>query len=213
MWKVHRLDPLHLLEQMWCLLYSRLLAFEHVKLPSPHSWMWIQETTVTCIGKGSQRKPKQKGLREYGSCAASHTCHPSICTRVPLQELHLHLCWIKRHSFSHSLFSFSGLSSAPVCLHTGGPRNITIIVEDPIAGLGASPPPFCPPPPASFCSSVTISLSAELPFPFWCQSSLASLVLLWCLDLVVKWYQYFMWYIFCLWLPNASLLLLAAFGR
>jgi len=153
--------------------------------------MWIPETTVTCIGKGSQRKPKQEGLREYGSCASSHTCHHSVCTRVPSQELHPHLCWIKRHSFSHSLFSFSGLSSAPVCLHTGGPRNITIIVEDPIAGLGASPPPLCPPPPVSFCSSVTILPSAELPFPFWCQSSLASLILLWCLDLVVKWYQYF----------------------
>lgn len=55
--------------------------------------------------------------------------------------------------FSLSMFSFplSGLSSAPVCLRTGGPRNITIIVEDPIAGLVASSPPVCvpPPPPAA----------------------------------------------------------------
>lgn len=39
---------------------------------------------------------------------------------------------------------------------------------DPIAGLGASP--VCPAPtPTSSCSSVTILLSFELPFPFWCQ--------------------------------------------
>lgn len=61
--------------------------------------------------------------------------------------------WLDKRTlfFSLSLFSFPRLGlSAPVCLHTGGPRNITIIVEDPIAGLGASPLPLCvPPPPAA----------------------------------------------------------------
>lgn len=57
-----------------------------------------------------------------------------------------HLLDQKTLFFSLSLYSHSFcLDSTPVSLHTGGPKNITIIVEDPIAGLGVSPP-FCVPP-------------------------------------------------------------------
>lgn len=94
--------------------------------------------------------------------------------------------------FSLSLFSFP-LSGLSAYLRAGGPRNITIIVEDPIAGLGASPPPFCVSPPPASAPLWPTCLVQNLLFHSGVKSSLANLVLLWCLDLSVKWHQYFAW--------------------
>lgn len=132
------------------LMSAVLQGSEHVILPCPHSCIHLDSRNpVTCIGKGSQRKPKQTGLRECGPCAASCTSYPPSAQGSPLGVKSPPLLDKRTLLFSLSLFSFP-LSGLSVCLHAGGPRNITIIVEDPIAGLGASPSPFCvSPPPVS----------------------------------------------------------------
>lgn len=87
------------------------------------------------------------------------------------------------------LIALSGLSSAPVWLPAGGPRNITIVVEDPIAGLGVGPP-------LPLCSALWPPFLVQNLLQSGVKSSLASLVSLWCLELSIKCYQYFMWCVF-----------------
>lgn len=158
--------------------------------------VWIPETMVTCMGKGSWKKPVQKGP-SMGLVAACPS-YPSFSPSVPLWELMSPLLPGKSHWL---VWFFSPLSN-PVCsvwillctsLPAGGPRNITIIVEDPIAGLGASPPPPRPsvplwPPPL---------VQNLFLFQSGVKSSLASLILLWCCDLSVRGYWYFTWYVLC----------------
>lgn len=98
------------------------------------------------MGKGSQGTPMQKDQRKCGCGVASCTSHLSCSTGIPFWELCPHVCQVTKDTLCLSLIPFvlSVLSSAPVFLPTGGLRNITIIVEDPIAGLGASSPPPLP---------------------------------------------------------------------